>query len=201
MSASDNGIDWDDVKRRLREREAALERASTADPERVAEVHARRAAELAARRTATIAAVAALRVLVFTLGAERHAIDFADLVEMLPFTACTPVPAAPPALLGVINLRGEIRSVLDLGRLLDLPAPDIGGPGYILVVRHRGHETALRVDAIDKVRAVALEELALPEDEAGAAAPPHLRGITPDGLRVLSTEALFAHPIFRQASH
>ncbi len=196
MSAPDNRIDWDVVKQGLREREAALERASTADPERIAEVYARRAAELALRGTNAVAPVAALRVLVFTLGAESYAIDFGDLVELLPFAACTPVPAAPPALLGVINLSGEIRSVLDLGRLLDLPPHPTVSPGYLLVVRQRGRQTVLRVDTIDKVRTLAREELALPADEAGAALL-HLRGISADGLRVLNTEALFAHPIFR----
>jgi purine-binding chemotaxis protein CheW len=193
---SGNGIDWDEVKRRLRDAEAAREKARADDPERLEGVYRERAARLAARQAQARAPATALRVLVFALGAERFALDFADLVELFPYAGCTRVPGGPAALLGVTNLRGEVRSVLDLGRLLDLPGADAGASGYLLLVRRQARETVLRVDGIDKIRSLLPEELATSADQAAGPGLRYLRGLTPDRVRVLNTEALFTHPLF-----
>src|SRR5437879_4642246 len=113
-------INWAEVKQRLNESQLALDKARADDPERLESVYRQRAAQLADRRAQVSGPVSALRVLVFGLGTERYALEFADLVEMLPFARCTPVPGGPAQLLGVANIHGEIRSVLDLGRLLEL---------------------------------------------------------------------------------
>jgi purine-binding chemotaxis protein CheW len=197
MSEHDAPIDWSEVKRRLRESQQALEKALTASPERTKTIYCERAAQLAGRRVRAEGPSTALRLLVFVLRGERYGLDFADVVELLPFAHCTPVPGAPPQLLGVTNVRGEIRSVVDLGRLLDLPENDRRGEGYILLVRHQGREMGLRVDGLDRLQAVLPEELAGAADETAAVSLRSLRALTPDKARVLSTEALFAHPLFQ----
>jgi purine-binding chemotaxis protein CheW len=197
MSDRDARIDWSEVKSRLKESQQALEKVLTASPERAEAVFRQRAAQLAGRRVRAEGPTAALRLLVFVLRGERYGLDFGDVVELLPFANCTPVPGAPPQLVGVTNVRGEIRSVVDLGRLLDLPENDQRGAGYILLVRHQGREVGLRVDGIDKLQSVLPEELAVPADETAEASLRYLRGLAPDKLRVLRTEALFAHSLFQ----
>src|SRR4051794_6249082 len=112
--SGDRRIDWDDVRRRLRATEQALEQALNPGPERIAEVYRRRADDLAGRRGQDGRAAAGPRVLAFALGAERFALELTDVVELLAFGSCTPVPGGPAQLLGVMNVHGEIRSVLDL---------------------------------------------------------------------------------------
>jgi hypothetical protein len=77
----------------------------------------------------------------FSLGLEqvREAIDLEHL---------TPVPTAPPAIAGVVNLRGEVVPVLNLGAL-------VGGstnrprPGDVLVVvEEGGMRVAIAVDRV-----------------------------------------------------
>src|ERR1043166_6935177 len=121
-------IDWNDVKRRLRDSQLALERA----PERTAAILRERAALLADRRAQAETPADVLRVLVFTLGGQRYALPFADLVELLPLTRLTRVPSAPPAVLGVVTLHDEIRSVVDLTRLMELPAGASEGGQIVL---------------------------------------------------------------------
>jgi purine-binding chemotaxis protein CheW len=58
----------------------------------------------------------------FELLGERYALDIQlarEIVEMMPIT---PIPRAPPYLSGIINLRGEITTILDLASLLGLDA-------------------------------------------------------------------------------
>ena len=60
-------------------------------------------------------------VVEFDLGGESYALDIQlarEIVEMMPIT---PIPRAPPYLSGIINLRGEITTILNLASLLGLP--------------------------------------------------------------------------------
>lgn len=196
MSVQRQRIDWVQVRDRLRASQQALEKALTGSPERLEATYRERAARLARRRDAATPG-ATLRVLVFALGRERYALEFADLSAVLPFAGCAPVPNGPPGLLGVANIDGDIRSVLDLGRLLELPAAESAPAGYILVLRRQGQQTALRVDAIDEIRQIAPGELAGPGADAAEPGVRFLRGWTPDRLKLLNTEALLAHPIFQ----
>jgi purine-binding chemotaxis protein CheW len=193
MSAKVGPINWEDVKRRLETSQRAL----TATEVNLDAVYRARAAELARRGVEHEVATIALRVLVFALGTERYALEFADLVELLPFARCAPVPGAPPQLLGVVNVDGEIRSVVDLGRLLELPDRDSCVGGYILLVHKYDRQVGMRVDRIDRIQLLGPEELtAPPEGEAGLALK-YLQALGPDRLRLLSTDALFAHALFQ----
>ena len=198
MSTERPSINWQEVRKRLHDNQQALERAMLVHPERLQEEYRRRAEELAGRGRQGRGSDRGLRVLVFWLGNERLAFVFGDVAELLPFGQCTPVPGGPPQLLGVTNIHGEIRSVVDLGRLLELPEGDSNYSGYILLLRHQGRLAALRVDRLDNIQWLAPEALAVPtEGEAGALVR-FLRGWTPDRLRVLNTQAVFAHPIFHR---
>lgn len=188
------GIDWAAVRQRLEASESALDAALTVSPERLETVYRERAAALAGRRVRT--APVGRRVLVVEIGAERYGLDFADLAGVLPFDACTPVPGGPPELLGVMNVGGEIRSILDLGRLLGRPAgPE--RPGYVLLVRAAAQSAALAVDRLDTVRLVAPGETVTPDERSDGR---YVTGLTADAVRLLDTAAVLAHPVFHSPS-
>jgi purine-binding chemotaxis protein CheW len=196
VSEGRKGIDWEEVRRRLRDSGLALERALAADPARTEAVFRRRAAELAGRRARVRADAGAVQVLTFALGAERYALPLADLAGLLPLAGCTPVPGGPPELLGVLNVRGTIRSVLDLGRLLGLSGREAAEGGYVLLLRREGGEAGLRVDQVDRIIAVSPGQLGVPpEGDAGPAAG-LVKGLTPDGLALLDAQAILAHPVW-----
>lgn len=199
MSKTGKRLDWDEVKRKLAESQRSLDRAlATTDDDGLEAVYRERAAQLAERQTQSAAVNQGLRVLVFGLGTERYAVEFADLVELLPFVNCTPLPGGPSALLGVINVHGELRSVVDLGRLLDLPDRSVQEGGYVLLLQRRGRRLALRVDRLDGIQYVHLDQLAAPPGPEAGAPLPYMRGLTPDRLRLLDTQALGEHAMFKR---
>jgi len=60
-------------------------------------------------------------VVEFEVADEHYALDISlarEIVEMVPIT---PVPRAPPHIAGIINLRGEISTVMTLSTLLGIP--------------------------------------------------------------------------------
>jgi purine-binding chemotaxis protein CheW len=54
------------------------------------------------------------RYLCFSLGKEEYAIPLLIVREVIAVTPTTPIPFAPSHFLGIMNLRGQIISVIDL---------------------------------------------------------------------------------------
>jgi purine-binding chemotaxis protein CheW len=186
-------IDWEVARERLAEGNAALERALNADPQRLDRVLRQRAAQLA-QRTDSQQAGEVLPVLVFALGGERYAVELGELAEVLPFENCTPIPDAPPEYAGVINLRGEIRLVVDLARLLQLPA-ESGAADHVLLLRGNGQKVGLKTGPVEGIRPLPLAELSDTAEDAPEHAAPFLRGLTGDLIALLRTEKILSRTI------
>jgi len=169
------------------------------DADRMEVIYRERAARLALRR-AEADTSATFGALVFALGPERYAIELEDLVEVLPCSGYTPVPGAPPELLGVINLHGDIRPVLDLARVLELPKVAERHPGFLFLLRKQNREVALRVEQVEKIRLLRPGELADPSQNSTHLAARYLKAVTSDVVMLLSTEALLSLSIIKESS-
>ena len=75
------------------------------------------------------------RICTFHLGSQLFGIDVAMVQEILVTQVITPVPLAAPSILGVINLRGQIVTVIDLRRRLELPERTADANPIHIVVR------------------------------------------------------------------
>ena len=188
------GIDWELVRSRLRASERGLEEALSENPERIAAAYRQRAVELAKVQGEHGPVSAGLPVLVFRLEKERYAIELQEVAEVLPFGRCTPAPGSPPQFRGVINLRGELRAVLDLGRLLALSENGDRDSGFVLMLRRPGREIGLKVDCIEELREIRPEELSLP------AQGNYVKGIASGALMLLNVEAVLAAVFSKEES-
>jgi purine-binding chemotaxis protein CheW len=94
------------------------------------------------------------------LQGEWYALKAECLVEILPLRRITRVPSVPEHILGVINFRGEILSVMDLKRFLALPQGEPAPDPVIIVVEHNEIRTGLLVDGIGDLTPLSLRELA-----------------------------------------
>lgn len=81
-------------------------------------------------------------------------------------TAVTPVPLAPPAVLGLINLRGKIVTAVSLRRRLRADASEPDGSRIAVGIDYRNENFALVVDEVGDVLTL--------EKAAAIAMPPHL---------------------------
>jgi len=150
-----DAIQWELVRRRLQASEAALQETLTRNPLHIAQIWRRRAIELAGRSRGSTAAAGGVMTLGVRVGTERYAVELAELAEVLPYRNCTPVPGAPAALRGVINLRGELRPLIDLGAVLSGNRGDDGG--YVVILRREG---AWKVDGMEDLREIDRKNIA-----------------------------------------
>ena len=61
-----------------------------------------------------------MQALVLPVGSDRYALALTDVREVVRAPAPWPLPGAPPTVLGLINLRGEVVPVLDTAALLGI---------------------------------------------------------------------------------
>jgi len=100
----------------------------------------------------------------FEVGGRTLAIDVAQLREVVRFREPTPLPGAPEPVEGVIDLRGALVPVVDLGRVLGGERVRPGRRTRIAVAEVEGLVVGLVVDA-------ALEILSVPGSALGDAPP------------------------------
>jgi chemotaxis signal transduction protein len=187
-------VNWEQVRSRLRASDEALEDALRAGPQRTQIAYRQRALRLANIETSSRAVAPGLPVIIFRLARERYAIELKDLAEVLPFTRCTPVPGAPPQFLGVINLRGELRGVLDLSRLLALPERENTKSGFILILRRSGLGVGLKVDSIEELYEIRPEDLTRPMQAN------YLKGLASGTLPLLDADVLLGDVFSKEES-
>ena len=72
--------------------------------------------------------------LTFTLAGEEYAIGILKVKEIISYGPITSVPQTPPAIRGVLNLRGSVVPVIDLALKLDLPTSVINDRTCIVIV-------------------------------------------------------------------
>lgn len=78
-------------------------------------------------------------------------VDVEKVQEVIRYLPITPIPLAPPVIYGLINLRGQIVTAVDLRRLLQLPDRTADRQPMNIVVQTREGTFSLLVDRIGDV--------------------------------------------------
>ena len=89
-------------------------------------------------------------LMIFRLGKEKYALDMKHLKKVMWAENITQVPGLPPHILGIINIRGEIISVVDMKMLLGLSYETTEKPS-IMITSDQGVETGLLVDSVEAI--------------------------------------------------
>lgn len=106
--------------------------------------------------------------------------------EIVPFGHVTRLPGAPDAVAGVSNVRGQVVTVVDLGRRL-AAAPVHRGDGAVLLLEHAGRLLGAGVDELRDVVVPADGIQPTPPELEAADAGGVVRGVitTDDGVAVV----------------
>jgi len=131
-----------------------------------------------------------LEVVEFLLAGERYAVESRYVREIYPLDALTPLPCTPRFVLGIINVRGEIFSVIDLKKFFDLPEKGLPERSKAILLRAEEMELGLLADEVFGVRPVPLERLQAPLPTLTGIRAEYLRGVTKERLAILDAEKL-----------
>ncbi|NOT79896.1 MAG: chemotaxis protein CheW [Bacteriovoracaceae bacterium] len=105
------------------------------------------------------------RFIEFSLGSEDYAIPLLMVREVISVPDTTPIPKSPPHFLGIMNLRGQVISVVDLRKKLKVDAKK-DKEEAVIIVDIGGMNIGVVVDSINKVLAFSSEDVSeMPEVE------------------------------------
>jgi len=133
-----------------------------------------------------------LEVIVFIVGGERYAAEVRCVREVCPVRDLVPLPCTPPFVAGIVNVRGEVVTMIDLNVFFELPEK---GPAEIteaLVVQAGDMTFGILADRVSGMRSIPLAGIqpllaALPGVRA-----PYVRGIMADETIVLDVVRIAA---------
>lgn len=98
------------------------------------------------------------------VGGQRFGLPVESVREIVPARPYTPLPGAGRHVAGLMNLRGRIVTVLDLGARLGLESATAHAAHSVVIVEHAGRTAGLAVEAIHRILDVDREALGEPAD-------------------------------------
>jgi purine-binding chemotaxis protein CheW len=98
------------------------------------------------------------QLVIFTLGLEQYALPIGRVQEIIHYQQPRSLVSDDSSVRGVINLRGRIVPVHDLGVRMGVEA-EVGGHGKIVVLESDDQTVGVMVDSVDEVLTVADDQV------------------------------------------
>lgn len=184
-------VDWKELHQRIESARAAAERAWARDPEEARRVLKARAQALA-REPRKAQAGDTLECVEFLLAHETYAVESRYVREVHPLEDLTALPCTPAFVLGIVNLRGEILSVIDIKKFFDLPEKGLTDLNKVIVLQWDNMLFGILADAILGVRRVPLSEIQPSLPTLTGIREKYLKGVTGERTVLLDAQKLLA---------
>ena len=178
-------IDWASIHRKMADAEGGAARLEQRSREKTTAVLKARAADLAREKGGDSRAGESLIVLSFSLGLEKYGIETRYIREVTPLNDLTPLPGSPPFVMGIVNVRGQVLSVIDIRILFDLPPQGVGEQDRVIVLQHGGMELGILGHTIHGVIQIHEHELLAALPTLPGIRADFLKGVTKDRTAVL----------------
>jgi purine-binding chemotaxis protein CheW len=117
------------------------------------------------------------QIVVFDLAGETYGADIHAVREIVRMQQITSIPQAPPAIEGVINLRGKVNPVMDLRKRFDLVAGEETKDSRIVVVDIGAQDVGLIVDAVAEVNRIPADAIEPPSSVVTSPETDYIWGI------------------------
>ena len=92
-----------------------------------------------------------LRWVTFRLESEKYGINVMQVQEVLRVTEIAPVPGAPSYVLGIINLRGNVVTVIDTRSRFGLSSAEMDDSTRIVIIEAEEQVVGILVDSVAEV--------------------------------------------------
>jgi len=113
----------------------------------------------------------------FFVGEASCGMDILKVQEINKLIEMTRVPQAPEYVLGILNLRGEIVTIIDLGKKLGLKSTEMNNKTRNIIVNSNGEHIGLMVEQISDVIQVEWEKVEPPPSNIGKVQGKYFTGV------------------------
>ena len=126
-----------------------------------------------------------IRWVTFYLGDEKYGINVSHVREVLRPTEIAPVPGAPVFVIGIINLRGTVVTVVDTRKRLGLPLKDIDDLSRIVIVELEGQMIGILVDSVADVMDLKVSDIEVTPNVGDDGSGQYIKGVSKQGNELL----------------
>ena len=157
----------------------------------------RKRARLYARQDQRQTLHAAVRedLVVLTLGNDTYGIDCGDIEEVVPLQNLVALPYTNKGILGISSLRGILFAVVDLKRILNIPASELTTMHRVLIVRHEQYKIGFLVDSVQGMRSYDRTEMQELPSEVHEHSRAYLQGLIAGSVMLLNTGMVLQDPM------
>jgi purine-binding chemotaxis protein CheW len=124
--------------------------------------------------------------LTFNLGDETFGLEILRVQEIKGYSTITPIPNAPPHVIGLMNLRGAVIPIIDLRRKFGMPAVAYTKFTVIIVVTVGAKVSGLMVDAVSDVLDLQASQIAPPPEFDASVDVSYLTGLGTAGDQLVT---------------
>ncbi|MDX1755520.1 MAG: chemotaxis protein CheW [Marinobacter sp.] len=184
---------WEAVKRRLGEIESRLVAEFEPAPADVQQ-RLRQRAQVLAQPGPPVETGELLDLQLFEISQETYGIETQYVVEVVPLRQLAAIPCTPDHILGIVNVRGRMVSVLDLRRFFELPFKGLSDLNSVVVIADEQMEFGLLTDRIQGSRVLPERQVLEPPSHLQGIRADYLLGVTADRWILLDGRRLLRDP-------
>ncbi len=188
----ERSFDWQEIRQRLEKNSQAVARGFRPGPEEERRILRERARLLAGKPGEVEGISEVIEVVEFRIAQEHYGLESRYIREVYPLKDLTPLPCIPAFVLGIINFRGEIISVVDLKKFFDLPDKGLTDLSKVIILHNEEMEFAILADAILATRTIPLQAIQSSLPTLTEIRAEYLTGVTDERLVVLNGQKLLA---------
>jgi purine-binding chemotaxis protein CheW len=131
-----------------------------------------------------------IEIIEFLLGSERYGIESFYVREVYPLKDFTPLPGVPSFILGIINVRGHILSVVNLKRFFSLPEKGLGEMNKVIILRNEQMEFGIVADVVEGTKTLKIDEIMSAPHNVTGIGETYVKGVTKEHIVILETDNL-----------
>jgi purine-binding chemotaxis protein CheW len=121
----------------------------------------------------------------FRLGEEKYGINVMQVQEVLRVTEIAPVPGAPSYVLGIINLRGNVVTVIDMRNRFGLMSKETDDSSRVVIIETEAHIIGILVDSVAEVVEMKASEIENAPNVGNEESSKYIEGVTSRGNELL----------------
>jgi len=100
-----------------------------------------------------------IQLVTFRLADQTYGINVLQVQEVLRVSEISPVPGAPEYVLGIINLRGTVVTVIDARTRFGLPMVELTEANRIIIIESEEQIAGILVDSVAEVAELGVSEI------------------------------------------
>lgn len=118
-----------------------------------------------------------LQWVTFRLDNETYGVNVMQVQEVLRYTEIAPVPGAPSYVLGIINLRGNVVTVIDTRQRFALAPAEVNDNTRVIVIEVDNQVVGILVDSVSEVVYLRQSEIEVTPNVGNTEAAKFIQGV------------------------